>query len=486
MIGNNVQVRAITAVSAVLFLGFVLSYVHAEHGDQTIAPYYWSMDSSDGHLGELICNDDETECDIPFSILLTTNESITNIPGSMTGSQIVEEIKKAVNTINGITTTIGFAERPPTATHDNVIRSERYNLVPELRGVYKYRYHCDGIIYDDNDEHGVPVSVSCFGIYQDLHLNRMEIHINSASNRPFSTTESCNGDSFSSLDLEKTLKHEFYHVLGFDHSGESESIVHEGYTCGSVGYEPTGHDTFAVQTKYPPLRSLHEDFEHFPNRYFNDTSIWTKSGTQNWETIDGLPPNTVPDHQENRIARAADCDADCILTSDAIDTSGYANPELSFWRFVDDSIDSGEYLKVKVSGDGGATWTEIFSWTDGSGDDDTWHQETVDLNPYKSDRFKVRFVAKTSSSFEELEIDDVVIRESSSGDNCMPPASGDWEITQDCTMAATAVAPAGVIIRAPAVLTIPAGVVLDVNFTGHGILIKDGAGMLMMNRSGIK
>jgi len=210
---------------------------------------------------------------------------------------------------------------------------------------------------------------------------------------------------------------------------------------------------------------------------------WTESGDPNWNA--GAPAESqVPGHAgTNKVAHAGGCAGGCVLRSNAVDISGYASPQLSFWRLVDASVDAGEYLGVEVSRDGGTGWTEVYRWTDGSGDDGAWHRETVDLDPYRSERFKVQFVAKADGGSEAVGVDDVLVSESGI---CTPPASGDWHIRDDCTLGPDTVIPAGITIHPPAVLTIPAGVTLDVDFAGHGLLIKSGAGMLMMSGSGME
>jgi hypothetical protein len=75
---------------------------------------------------------------------------------------------------------------------------------------------------------------------------------------------------------------------------------------------------------------------------------------------------------------------------------------------VDNDIDSGEYLKVELYD--GINWNTVFNWTHGVGDDDDWHQETVNLGSYLGvSNFDIRIVTKQSSSSEDIEIDDVVI-----------------------------------------------------------------------------
>ncbi len=59
---------------------------------------------------------------------------------------------------------------------------------------------------------------------------------------------------------------------------------------------------------------------------------------------------------------------------------------LEFWRYVDSSVDQGEYLRLDLF-DGGL-WNTVREWTDGQGDDDQWHAEVVDLSGYSNQDFK--------------------------------------------------------------------------------------------------
>jgi len=69
---------------------------------------------------------------------------------------------------------------------------------------------------------------------------------------------------------------------------------------------------------------------------------------------------------------------------------------------------------------------------------------------------------------------------------CAPPVSGDWNITQGCMLRSDTTVPAGIVIHAPAMLVIPPGVTLDVDFANHGLLIRGGAGLLIQQGGGMK
>ena len=111
------------------------------------------------------------------------------------------------------------------------------------------------------------------------------------------------------------------------------------------------------------------------------------------------------------MALANNCDTSCTLTMrNAVDLSGgYLTASLSFWRFVDSTLDRDEYLKVEAYD--GTRWNTIYHWSENlGGDDNTWHQESFDLSTYLSvSDFKVRFVTQESSSYEYVQVDDVEI-----------------------------------------------------------------------------
>ncbi len=145
---------------------------------------------------------------------------------------------------------------------------------------------------------------------------------------------------------------------------------------------------------------------------FDNLDAWTKEGELNWRT--GLPDEGghPPDHPiTNTVAETDDCDDECILVlTNSLDLTSYSTANLTLYRYVDNSLDSGEYLKIDVSSNGGTTWSNIFTWAGGVDDDDTWHKETFDLASYLgSSDFTIRAVAKASSSSEDLIMDSLNI-----------------------------------------------------------------------------
>lgn len=62
---------------------------------------------------------------------------------------------------------------------------------------------------------------------------------------------------------------------------------------------------------------------------------------------------------------------------------------------------------------------------------------------------------------------------------CTPPSSGTWTIAVSCTMSASATAPGSVLVQDNSVLTVPAGVTLDINFSSFNLTVKSGSGVLI-------
>ena len=68
---------------------------------------------------------------------------------------------------------------------------------------------------------------------------------------------------------------------------------------------------------------------------------------------------------------------------------------------------------------------------------------------------------------------------------CDTPVSGDWTITQDCVLISHFSAPANVRVQNGALLMIPNGVILDINFLSRNITIEFGSGVLIKDGGSI-
>ena len=146
----------------------------------------------------------------------------------------------------------------------------------------------------------------------------------------------------------------------------------------------------------------------FSDTFESGFAKWTETGEGDWK-LESPNEKQVPGHSSNLVAHSDNCDSTCTITmSNSIDLSSSSSATLSFWRYVDNELDNGEYLKVELYD--GSQWNTISNWTNNAGDDDTWHQETVNLDSYlDTSDFNVRFVTHESSNREIVEIDDVII-----------------------------------------------------------------------------
>ena len=149
----------------------------------------------------------------------------------------------------------------------------------------------------------------------------------------------------------------------------------------------------------------------FADTFESDLSQWTEINETDWN-VESESEEDVPNHNAttNKVAHADNCDTTCTIRTAAIDLSDYMTANMHFWRYVDNHIDGGEYLGVDASPDNGTTWNNLFTWTHGDGDDDTWHAQTHELDSsYLTEGFAVQFTASASRADEALEVDDVIV-----------------------------------------------------------------------------
>ena len=65
------------------------------------------------------------------------------------------------------------------------------------------------------------------------------------------------------------------------------------------------------------------------------------------------------------------------------------------------------------------------------------------------------------------------------GNECSPPATGDWIVTESCTFTGTATAAADIVVQNNAELTIATGASLSLDFTQHHLLVKHGSRVIV-------
>ena len=147
------------------------------------------------------------------------------------------------------------------------------------------------------------------------------------------------------------------------------------------------------------LRDMGGDDEEFVDVFADDFS----EGIDGWDTgttsDDGWQAETfsypVPNEQAgNKVAVATSerCSADCAITTEAIDLSGYTSATLSFHRWIDDGLSGGEFLAVEVGSNG--TYQRLETWEDDDGDD-VWRYKTYTLDEkYLGEEITIRFITR--------------------------------------------------------------------------------------------
>jgi hypothetical protein len=90
-----------------------------------------------------------------------------------------------------------------------------------------------------------------------------------------------------------------------------------------------------------------------------------------------------------------------------VDMSPYGSAELTFDWLIESGFDTGEYVALDFSPDG-SNWTEIKRLRGNVDQENTWHNETMDIDPaYLTDRFTIRYRAYVSGSREDANVDNV-------------------------------------------------------------------------------
>ncbi|HUU49319.1 MAG TPA: hypothetical protein VMW55_11140, partial [Nitrosopumilaceae archaeon] len=64
---------------------------------------------------------------------------------------------------------------------------------------------------------------------------------------------------------------------------------------------------------------------------------------------------------------------------------------------------------------------------------------------------------------------------------CVIPDSGDWILTEDCTLASSSIVPTNVTVQNNSILTIPSGVSLDIDFSQFNLTVEFGSVVLIQS-----
>ena len=121
-------------------------------------------------------------------------------------------------------------------------------------------------------------------------------------------------------------------------------------------------------------------------------SLWVEDSQNDWSrSTQRATDGTHSAEVDGRLHDAT------LTTANVIDLSGMAPATLTFDWLIESGFDSGEYLSLDISTDGGASWQSDVRRLNGNvSQEDVWHSETVDLTPYASSNLKIRFRSKVA------------------------------------------------------------------------------------------
>ncbi|MEO8270481.1 MAG: PKD domain-containing protein, partial [Aureliella sp.] len=130
-----------------------------------------------------------------------------------------------------------------------------------------------------------------------------------------------------------------------------------------------------------------------------------------------------------------------LAITSPIDLTGMQTSTLTFDWLIESGFDSGEYLSLDISTNGGSSWIQDVRRLNGDVDsEDVWHHETVDLTAYSSANLKIRFRSKVSASDEDANVDNVRITAIPAGPNTPPVAAagGPYAMNEGSSVTLTA------------------------------------------------
>ena len=139
--------------------------------------------------------------------------------------------------------------------------------------------------------------------------------------------------------------------------------------------------------------------DSFENGQWNGK--WVEDSQNDWFT------STQRATDGNYAAEVDGRATDATLTiNNPVDMTPYGSAELTFDWYIESGLDTGEYLALDLFD--GTSWQEVAKLSGNVDAENTWHNETIDVDPaYLTDGFKIRYRAKMSDSREDANVDNV-------------------------------------------------------------------------------
>lgn len=147
--------------------------------------------------------------------------------------------------------------------------------------------------------------------------------------------------------------------------------------------------------------------------------LWVEDAQNDWEL------STQRATDGSRSAEVDGSASNATLTmAQGVNLSGYAAQTLTFAWLIESGFDTGEYLALDISTDGGSTWTQNIRRLNGNvSSEGVWHAETVDLAAYATTNVKIRFRSSVSDKTEDANVDNVkIVVASGNSAGAMAPA----------------------------------------------------------------
>ncbi len=158
----------------------------------------------------------------------------------------------------------------------------------------------------------------------------------------------------------------------------------------------TATDTVVITVLQAPLEVFRDSFE-----VGEWNGLWTEDSQNDWQR------STKRAIAGSFSAQFAGPASNSWITSIPINLQGKTNATVTFSWFIENTVDTGEYLAFDVSTNGGTTWTEYARLRGNIDAENTWHNKSFDVNGINS--LMIRFRGRTSESNEHGNVDTVVI-----------------------------------------------------------------------------
>jgi hypothetical protein len=145
---------------------------------------------------------------------------------------------------------------------------------------------------------------------------------------------------------------------------------------------------------------------------WSSSGYWSETGHGDWTTKSRYNTSGSASYPAtasgNPVAHSDSCvsTGPCVLTlTSGLNLSTYSSATLNFLYYLDENLDTGEYLKAEAYN--GSTWTQIMNKVSEADDDSVWHAFSLPLTSYMVNGFKVRFTTVQNAADEAVELDDV-------------------------------------------------------------------------------